>query len=115
MRYDTPATPEATTEQRRVHPATAIHRIDDLVDKAIGKKALVVDPACLDEEPMGWAARPKVYLAQIVGRTGELVVLARKLHHQRGADKAEETVKEHIPITGIKRFTVMTGKIALYL
>jgi hypothetical protein len=115
MRYDTPATPEPITQERRVNPSTGINQIDDLVDKAIGRKALVVDPACLEEEPMGWSARPKVYPAQIVGRTDELVVIARKLQHHRGGNKGEETVKEYIPLTRIRRCTVMTGKIALYL
>lgn len=92
-----------------------IRHFADVFDRLVGKQVIVADPESLEETLVGHQIVKSVYHAMVSYRAEDCLALARTFVHKRGTTASKETVEQLIPLSRIKRMTLMKGQVVLHL
>lgn len=102
----------ATSRGRRL---PGVQRFNDAFARLLGKQVIVADPESLEETLVGHQIVKSVYHATVSYCAEDCLALARPFVHKRGTTESKETVEQLIPLSKIKRMTLMKGQVVLHL
>ena len=86
-------------------PATQFDDFQGVLQSLIGKVVTIVNPESFEDAPVGNRLTTGFYRAKVIGVKGDYVSVATEYVHKRGDSK--EPVKQFIPLSQIKRVSLM--------
>ncbi len=92
------AKPQAIVENRGFY---------DIVKDLVGKAVTIVNPESFEHAPVGYTLKPGFYRAKVVGIGNDYLIFVTELSKPKGGGK--EPVKQYLPISQIKRVSMMKG------
>jgi len=106
---------DGTAQGRTGRGLSGVEHFADAFDRLVGKQVIVADPESLEETLVGHQIVKSVYHATVSYRAEDCLALARPFVHRRGTVESKETVEQLIPLSRIKRLTLMKGQVVLHL
>jgi len=94
-------------------PATQFDDFKSVLEGLVGKVVTVVNPESFEDAPVGNRLTTGFYRAKVIGVNGDYVCVATEYVHQRGGSK--EPVKQFIPLSHIKRVSLMKSDRIIHL
>ena len=104
------ASPVSQVEVPRARPGS----FTDVLRQLVGKVVTMVNPESLEEAPTGYQLTRGFYRAKVVGVGSDFVTVVVEFVHRR-RDKSKETAKQYIPVSRIKRLSVMKAETFLHI
>ena len=97
-----------TKEIRPTPPPQAAPSFGDfqsVLKSLVGKVVTIVNPESFEDAPVGNRLTTGFYRAKVIGVQADYVAVATEYVHKRGGSK--EPVKQFIPLTQVKRVSLM--------
>ena len=113
------ATPETTTDtdaQPAAAPAKPMIEDRDfqsVLKALLGKPVTVVNPESFETAPMGWQLKEGFYTGRVTGLGKDFMVLQTEITASKKDGK--QPVKQFIPLSRIKRISIMKGNNFLHI
>lgn len=109
---------ESTQTQDTVQPQPKIVREDrsfaDLFTPMLGKLITVVSPESFEDAPVGRQLKSGFYRAKLVGMGTDYIVILTEYQH-RGNQPRKEPAKQFIPLTRVKRLSMMKSELIIHV
>ena len=107
-----------TAEQGTVQPAAATENrsFQELLKSLVGQVVTIVNPESYEDAPVGHQIRAGFYRAKPMGLGKDYLIVATEMHHAtRGADKEKEPVRQYIPLSQIKRISLLKAEKLIHI
>ena len=107
-------TKDKGTIKPRPAPITEKRDFHDLLRSLIGEIVTVVNPESYEDAPIGHQIRAGFYRAKPIGLGNDYLILATEFVHA-GRESGKEPVRQYIPLTAIKRISVLKTEKLIHL
>ena len=97
--------PAATTEDRSFY---------DLLKSLMGQIVTIVNPESYEDAPVGHHIRAGFYRAKPIGLGNDYLILATEFVHA-GRESGKEPVRQYIPLSAIKRISVLKSEKLIHI
>lgn len=98
---------DATPEQESAAPAVDSRSFHDVLKGLVGKPVTVVNPESYEDAPVGHRLTTGFYRGKVGSVAGDYFTIAVEYLHKRAKEK--EPVKQFIPLSRVKRISLMKG------
>jgi hypothetical protein len=102
---------EATQDQGTVKsaPVTENRTFQELLKSLIGHVVTIVNPESYEDAPVGHQIRAGFYRAKPIGMGQDYLIVATEFTHSAGgaAAQSKEPVRQYIPVSQIKRISIL--------
>jgi len=111
---------ESTESKAPAKPAPLIEDRDflDLLKSLIGHVVTVVNPESYEDAPIGHQIRSGFYRAKLIGLGKDYLILVTEYVRKgtkRGEDKSKEPVRQFVPVSRIKRISILKSEKLIHL
>ncbi|MEZ5966892.1 MAG: hypothetical protein R3F56_23835 [Planctomycetota bacterium] len=86
----------------------------DVLDSHVGHEFTIVNPQSYEETGLGHAIRPDWYKGKLVATGPDFVVLVVRYEHT-GKDAVPEHAEQYVPLSQIKRISILKSGRFLHL
>ena len=109
-----------TTEKRapaKQAPLIEDRDYHDLLKSLLGQVVTVVNPESYEDAPVGHQIRSGFYRAKLIGLGKDYLIVATEFTHSAGgaAGQAKEPVRQYIPISQIKRISILKSERLIHI
>lgn len=109
---------EGTQENDTIKPKAApiIEDKDfhDLIKSLVGQVVTVVNPESYEDAPVGHQIRAGFYRAKAIGLGRDYLILSTQFVH-KGKAPEKEPVRQYIPLSQIRRISILKGEKLLHI
>ena len=109
---------ETEADRGAIAPRPAPLREDrgfrDLLETLVGQIVTIVNPESYEDAPVGHQIRVGFYHAKPIGLGNDYLILATEYVH-KGKETAKEPVRQYVPLTKIKRISIMKSERLIHL
>ena len=99
-------------------PTTENRSFQELLKSLIGHVVTIVNPESYEDAPVGHRIRAGFYPAQVAGLGEDYLVLVGQYVHTPGAARSAprtEPVRQYVPITHVKRVSILRSERLLHI
>ena len=86
----------------------------DLLNSLMGQVVTMVNPESYEDAPVGHQMRAGFYRAKPVGMGKDYLIIATEYIHT-GREAGKEPVRQYIPLSRIKRISIMKGEKLIHI
>ncbi|MCZ6786679.1 MAG: hypothetical protein O7E54_05885 [Planctomycetota bacterium] len=107
---------ETTKDQgeRPAQPASENRKFGDILKSLAGQTVTIVNPESYEQVPLGFEVRTGFYRAKVTAVGIDFVALATDFV-RKGKNAGKEPVKQFLPLSRIKRISVMKSERFIHL
>ena len=87
---------------------------DAVIRSLVGKVVTFVNPESYEDAPVGYRLTTGFYKAKVIAVGDDYLSVATELVHKRG-EKEKEPVRQFIPLSHIKRISVLKGERLIHI
>ena len=101
-------------QQAKAGPIVEDKSFQDLLKSLMGQVVTMVNPESYEDAPVGHQIRAGFYKAKPIGLGKDYLIVATEYVHT-GREASKEPVRQYIPLTNIKRISIMKGEKLIHI
>ncbi|MGB0952731.1 MAG: hypothetical protein ACPG31_05875 [Planctomycetota bacterium] len=107
-------TDEQTQKDHEPAKAASLNTFSSVLSALVGKVVTVANSESYEDAPIGHRLGAGFYDAKVLEVRTDFVILATQFHHARGQGD-DEAVSQYIPLSRVKRVSVMKSEKILHI
>ncbi len=109
----TETTPKGTVKPQAA-PIEEDRDFHDLIKSLIGQIVTIVNPESYEDAPVGHQIRAGFYRAKPIGLGRDYLIVSTTMQH-RGKSEEKEPVRQYIPLSQIRRISLMKSEKLIHI